>query len=116
MDEFPTGYHCMNCGSEFATEGEMREHNNCKTNDIEKQRVWRSISSDSASWYVWDIMEVMEEKGVKPFSMVDDMYTPTSDGGYILIQCFHFWTKKNAERFMESNDWRMFQTTTYVGQ
>ncbi len=61
-----------------------------------KQTVWRNISKViPGGYYVFEVMEVTGDiSGV----IVND-FLPTCDGGYIALNCFHFFTEKGLNTF-----------------
>jgi hypothetical protein len=69
------------------------------TNDIEIQTVWRHISElGYAGYLVWDVVEVIGE--TKPQSYL----TPTIDDRYVLVQCYHFFTREKMTDFVTEKD------------
>lgn len=66
---------------------------------IEIQRVWRALSENKNStggFYVWDVMEYVSNDA--PASYILDQFVECRDGSWIMIQCYHSWTRDQAEK------------------
>jgi hypothetical protein len=77
----------------------------------ELQQVWRDLSElDGYGFLVWDVMEVVGE----PHASQVQYYLECSDGSYILIQCYHYWTRERAEAFYNDSGLEAYQSVTRI--
>ena len=64
-------------------------------------KVWRTMRKTvSSGFFVWEVNEV--DGDIVP--RLSHLYTPTLDGGYIYVQCFHFFKEEVAEYNLNEND------------
>lgn len=84
--------------------------------EIKRNKVWRTMSSTGHSGYfVWDVIEVIDEYVFRLTEKDIARFEPTKDGGYILIHCFHSWSKDRAIELLNSDDFSQYQEVTIVG-
>jgi|ERR1044072_302758 hypothetical protein len=80
---------------------QIDEYNDRLTIVDVKQKVWRTMNATEGSgFFVWDVMEVDAKDN--PYAPYFDV---CSDDTFIMPQCYHFFTKERAERFLNSNDY-----------
>lgn len=71
---------------------------------IEKQNVWRTMSESKydGGFRVWEILEVM--------GRIDRAsHIVARDGTQFIVQCYHYWTKNQAELMMNDKEYLEFQ-------
>lgn len=78
-----------------------------------KQRVWRTLSSDAFGYYIWDVIEVTGETD-RTSRTLPKGFVECIDGRYILVQCYHFWTKERAIEFLYNNEYTQWQQVYIV--
>jgi len=76
-----------------------------------QSRVWRSLSNGGHNgFFVWEVMEAKGEPAFWPSTT----YLATTDNGLITVMCYHFFTKVEAEKFFNANDFPEFNTVIHV--
>jgi hypothetical protein len=77
------------------------------------QKVWRTVSETKYGFFVWDVLEVQGTENDFTPRMIAT-FEPTRDGEYILIQCFHFFSTKKAQEFLNDTTFSRFQELTII--
>src|SRR5687768_5759654 len=76
---------------------------------MEKQKVWTTLSeTKGCGFFVWVIMEVQGTTDDFTPKMLE-IFEPTPDGGFILINCYHFFTKEKATQFLNDASFAAYQ-------